>query len=131
MFASLISQFTAPMLGSKVQLAPSLVNIARKTQCPCLFWNRRFNRISKFWSRTFHQFLHVHYPEWTFFQLFSIIILICALCILFPWNLNIIFVIYHLLHLVTWFLHTLCMQSMRILARLLDEYFHYQKIVQS
>ena len=44
----------------------------------------------------FPQFLNPHDLERTYFQPFSIIILICALCILFPWNLNLRYIIYHL-----------------------------------
>ena len=54
--------------------------------------------------------------ERTYFQQFSIIVLTCALCILFLWNLNIPSIIHHLIHLVTWFLNTFCMQNMRILG---------------
>ena len=48
-----------------------------------------------------------------------------------PWNLNILYIIYHLIHFVTQFLYSFCMQSMKNLAGLLDEHFYYQKIVQS
>ena len=53
-------------------------------------------RNSKFFGgEHFPPFLHsftisafVHYPEKTYFQPFSKMILICVLCILFQWNLN-------------------------------------------
>ena len=63
--------------------------------------------------------IHAHWLERTYFQPFSIIILICALCILFLWNLNTLYTIYHLMHLITQFLHTFCVQSMRIFIGLL------------
>ena len=45
-------------------------------------------------------FLPAHYLERTYFRPFSII-LVCTLCILLQWNLNILYIIYHLMHLVT------------------------------
>ena len=44
--------------------------------------------------------LCAHCLERTYFHPFSIIILIRALCIPFPWNLNVLYIIYHLMHIV-------------------------------
>ena len=45
---------------------------------------------------TFSPFLYVHCLERTYFQQFSIEILICVMNILFLWNLNILHIIYYL-----------------------------------
>ena len=74
-------------------------------------------------------FLHSHSVKPTIFQPFSIITLIFAFCLLFSWNLNLLYVIYHLI--VMQFMRTFWMQNMKILAWLLDEHLYHQKIVQS
>ena len=83
------------------------------------------------WGGAFLSFVSVYFLKRTYFQPCSIIILICVVCIIFLWNLNLLYIIYHLIHSVTLFLHTFQIQSMRILAWLLNEPFYYQNIVQS
>ena len=61
---------------------------------------RPLNRNSQFW-REHYRFLRAHYLEWTYFQPFSIIILICALFILFPWDLLYIIDAFRLFSLIT------------------------------
>ena len=60
-----------------------------------------------------------------FFKKFFTKILICALCILFQWNLNILYIFYQLSHFVTYFIHFFCLHGMRNLAWLLDQNFCY------
>ena len=55
-------------------------------------------------------FLHARYLERTYFQPSFIIILLYTSCLLFPWNLNILYNIYHLIHFVTYFLFSFGMQ---------------------
>ena len=55
------------------------------------------NKQTTFLGGAFPQFLHAHYQERTYFQTFFIIILICASWILFPWKLNILYILY-----ITW-----------------------------
>ena len=79
-------------------------------------------------GRVFPIFLRAHYLERTYFQPFFIIVSICASCIFFPWNLNILYIHYHLIHFVIQFLYCFCMQSMRNLPDYLMNNFIIKKL---